>query len=157
MNNNILMLVFYEAQEAAKASNGTIVERLKAAMKATLNHYLAPDEDMALRAAIGGVMESYGNGSKEWELLEKEWKSLLNISTFLGAVQQGLKVELPEIDKSFEPVGIMKIWNESKDNAAPEWRKARQTATNTGSTKKPFVDYDPLHGNMTSAPDMRNI
>jgi len=115
MTDSILAIVFSQARSAINGNNGSITDRLKVAMGAARDNFLNPPDDTKIRAAVAAVMESYGEGSPEYDRLKWECQRINSLSAFLAATQAGLKVSIPENDNRFEPIGIMKIWEEVKD------------------------------------------
>lgn len=109
-----MVIAMNEVKHAVTVLDG-IENRLREAMKLTRNHWMCTDEDKRFRAAIGGVMLSYGIDSPEFKRLEKEFSSLHRLNIAINAAIQGIPVDFGEmVDdmKDVKQVGIMKLWKE---------------------------------------------
>jgi pyruvate-formate lyase-activating enzyme len=114
--NNLLSIIITEARSAATANGGSIADRFKAAARVTKNHWLVTNEDARFRGAVGGVMNSYGEGTPEYERLEKEIRMIRKYGAILAAASAGLEVSPPELEKGFEPIGLLNLWREVLDD-----------------------------------------
>ena len=104
--SNILEIGIFDAHDAAKVETD-LIEQLKAAMRATSNHWLIMNENEQFKAAVLGVMFCYGEGDDEYQRLKKE----LNL---LATISQRHPIDLSSLG-DFEPVGIAGIWREVKN------------------------------------------
>lgn len=103
-----LMIALTEAESAAKGET-TLIGRLKAAMRATKNHWMLTDEDGRFRAAVGAVLLL--SDEETQERIKKE----LTILRTLAAATNGVPVDFGglHIEKG-EAIGLIGIWNEVK-------------------------------------------
>lgn len=102
-----LMIAITEAESAAKKEK-TLIGRLKAAMRATKDHWMLTDEDGRFRAAVGAAMllsdeETQGRIKRELTVLKT-----------LSAAMNGVPVDFSAMSDIEEPIGLIKIWNEVK-------------------------------------------
>ena len=61
------------------------------------------------------VMLDYGKDSLEFEQLKNEMDELNKVSAALNAASVGVSVDFSKLiddDKTFEPIGLMKMWKE---------------------------------------------
>ena len=117
-----IMLAISEAEHAVRAlpADADIEARLRAAMGVTRKHWFCTAEPERFKAAVAAVMQSYGQGSPEWERLGREHRLLSRFSHALEATQAGVDVgwgsvfgELAEAERP-EPVGLLRLWNENE-------------------------------------------
>jgi hypothetical protein len=112
-----MRIAMTEAEPVVEAAEGDIVAKLKAAMSVTRNHWACTNEDQQFRSAIGAVMLHYGEGSEEFNRLKEEMAALQTVSAMINAAQAGVSVDfgsLADIGTDFEPIGIMKLWQQEK-------------------------------------------
>jgi hypothetical protein len=109
-----LMIAASEARHAIKNMSGDVVEKLKAAMKATRNHWMATNEDEQFKAAVIAVMLHYGEGTDEYNRLKWELENLKRFSAALSAAQAGISVDFTSVvqeeEKANKPIGLLKLW-----------------------------------------------
>lgn len=97
-----------QAESAAKGKE-SLVDRLKAAMRATKDHWLLTDEDGRFRAAIGGVLLI-----SDEETQERIKKELLILRTLSAAIE-GIPVNMGALQlEPGDAIGLMKLWKEIK-------------------------------------------
>jgi len=108
MSDNILLIAITEANSAIEEYDGTDIEgRLRAAMKATKDHWALTDENEQIRAAVIATCAVYGKDSDETKRLAAEWDNLTDIGHII------ISGMFPDTVKIIEnPVGIMKLWKE---------------------------------------------
>jgi hypothetical protein len=111
-----LSLMLTEAKAIIAEEQGSLLGMLKAAMKATRNHWMCLNEDKQFRAAVGAVMLHYGKDSEEYERLGKEMDSLNKASAVFTALQVGVPIdwESMETESDYEPIGLLKLWKNEK-------------------------------------------
>jgi hypothetical protein len=110
--DNCIAILITETKLAAEENGGSIVDRFKAAKEVAKSHWLVTNEDTRFRGAIGGVMMSYGEGTPEYERIEKEMRMLNQFSAMMQAAKAGLSVQAPDTEDGFEPIGLLKLWRE---------------------------------------------
>jgi predicted Zn-dependent peptidase len=113
MNDGVLAIGIHEAK-AAIQDPVDLKDALAMSMKAMKQFWLSTDDNVRFRAALGGVMQYYGQDSQEFEQLEWEIKQMKKLNAFLAAAQSGLEVKVPEIDETRKVIGIMAMWHETK-------------------------------------------
>lgn len=106
MNKAMFALVATECREAIK-NEATLEGRLRAAMKVAKHHWMMPDEDTKLKGAVASVYEVSDEETKA--RIEVELKSL----QYLSAMLAGVQVDLNSIPKLENPIGILKLWQET--------------------------------------------
>jgi len=104
-----LMLVANEAENACKGEPD-LRSKCVAAMKAARNHWMVTDDDKQFRGAIAGVMMAVGEGSAEYESLKVEVGAI----KAMNALFSGVPVDISQIPLPENPVGLIKLWQESK-------------------------------------------
>jgi len=109
-----IQIAMAEAKSDVEKAEGGLLEKLKAAMKATHDHWMVTNEDEQFRAAIGAVMVFYGQGSEEFKRLEWEMGNLNRFSAALSASQVGVSVDFGSIldEQEYEPIGLLKLWRD---------------------------------------------
>ena len=107
MNEAVLMIAVTEAKEAAKVE-ASLEGKLRAAMNATKNHWMATDQDTQFKAAIGAVLLLIDGEEKS--RLEEELLALKNVN----AMFSGVSVNIDAIKVPENPIGVMKMWQEIK-------------------------------------------
>lgn len=108
MNDTALRIAMAEAKGAVeRAGDGSLEDRLRAAMKATYRHWMATDEDVQFRAAVGGVLLATDDEAEK-ERLTAEVHQL----RLLSATLSGLPIDPEAITPLEEPIGIMRLWHE---------------------------------------------
>lgn len=121
MNNAVLSIAISELQSEIRQTEGDMVAKMKVSMKYMRNHWMITNEDEQFRAAVGGVLEFYGQGSEEWMRLEEEMTNIKKASALVQALQAGIPVDVEsmleeqEIPK-YEPIGLLKLWHASASN-----------------------------------------
>lgn len=114
MLTNQMMIAISETRGVLESVTGDIKAKLTVAMRNTYGHWIVTDEDEQFRSAVGAVMMHYGEGSDEFRRLEAEMRQIQKISAMIQAAQAGLSVSPPEIDESFEPIGLLGLWHKAK-------------------------------------------
>ncbi len=112
-----MQIAMSEAHTTSAATDGSLEEKVKAAMGRTVDHWMCTVEDERFRAAIGGVMLDCGEGSEGWQRLADEIAGITKVSAMINAAQAGLVVDLERSDITaplHEPLGLLKLWNEVK-------------------------------------------
>jgi len=106
--NNTLIIPFSEAKHAAEGLED-IEDILKAAMKATKNHWMVANEDEQFQAALAATLCLCKDEDKE--RFEKEVRNLKILSSALS----GVPVDWGATEEIENPIGIMDIWNKIDD------------------------------------------
>jgi hypothetical protein len=114
MNDNLLAIALSDAKVDVDEEGGDLTNRLKIAMKATMHHWLITDEGLRFKAAVGAVMQSFGEGSTEWEQIKKELQMINQLNAMMVASKAGLIVSMPEPQEDFKPIGLLKLWEDIK-------------------------------------------
>lgn len=107
MNTTAQAIAAAEARHVVKVEDA-LEDRLKATMKATRGHWMATDEDDQLYAAIGAV---YALASEEEK---KQITNELEHLKILSALLSGVPVDFEAIPPLANPIGIMKLWQDTK-------------------------------------------
>jgi hypothetical protein len=107
---NVLLIAAAEARLAAE-SETTLEGRVRAAMKATVNHWMAVDEDSRFKAAVAAAIEL--SAGDERDLLEREMRALAALS----ASMTGIPVNFDEIEFPENPIGLLGMWAQVKGSA----------------------------------------
>src|SRR3990172_7035083 len=81
---------------------------LRAAMKATHNHWMVLDEDVQFRMAVGAVL--LVAPEEDREILTGELKSL----QILSAIMSGVPVDIASVKIPEKSFGLMKMWHQVK-------------------------------------------
>jgi hypothetical protein len=105
-----------DAERAAVACHG-IRERLQAAMAATVDHWLVTSDEERFRAAVGGVLLTYDQGSEEFARLQSEVQAIARMSAALTAAAAGVPVDWSSVTEGLEhePFNIVLMWRQTKD------------------------------------------
>lgn len=112
--NNLIALVATEAAEAAKQTDGSLEDKLRAAMRKGYRHWMVTDENDQLMGALEGAARVLPDEDVE------RIKAELRLFQALGAATAGVPVDfgalLPDEDDEDrpEPIGIRKLWDEIK-------------------------------------------
>jgi hypothetical protein len=117
--NPTVMLCVAEAKDAIQASKETsLAKQLKVAMRNTRKSWCITNEEEQFKAAVVAVMSLQDEDGKA--RLVEEFKALQRFGAMIAAAAVGLSVDLASVlsdvpeDKD-RWVGLMKIWNESKE------------------------------------------
>ena len=103
-----LMIAMTEAKIAAEGEE-SLTGRLKAAMRATKNHWMLTNEDGRFRAAVGAVLLL--SDEETQERIKKE----LTVLKTLSAAVDGVPVNFEAVlIKEEEVIGLIGMWNEVK-------------------------------------------
>lgn len=109
-----LLIATAEARHACKGEPD-LMERIKKAMRAALDHWMETDEAQQFRAAVAAaILESEG---AEKERLERSAAALNRLGAILSALQAGVAVDLEaEVSKPREDdlIPLRKLWDEIK-------------------------------------------
>lgn len=97
-----------KARQAAEKET-TLEGRIRAAMKATRQHWMATEEDDQFKAAVAAIYELSDEPTRSKIL--KEMEALRNINALISGVPVDLAA-LPEPDP--EPIGLLNYWREVK-------------------------------------------
>lgn len=73
--------------------------------------FMTTIEDEQFRAAVGGLLLSYGAGSPEFERITIEMQQIQRLSTLITASQLGMMAELPDPPEDFKPIGLLGLWH----------------------------------------------
>lgn len=90
----------------ANAKEQPLEDRLRSAMKAGRNFWMSTNEDIRFRGSIGAVLLHCSD--EERERLSEELDVLKNFSALLG----GVAVDMTQIKKPDNPIGLMKMWRD---------------------------------------------
>lgn len=111
-----MQIAVHEAKGEVERAGGGLEDRLRAAMKATKNHWMCTDEEKQLKSACAAVMLHYGQGSEECERIAQEVKQLGKLAALINASRAGLSVGVEGlaegVDDKRAPVGLLKLWRE---------------------------------------------
>ena len=113
----MLMICAVEARHAAERAGADPVAQLKAAMSATVNHWMVLDEDTQFRGAIAGVlMLAKDRGDDDTRVrIEREVKLLRGLAVATSGVPVNFTALLGEEgDEKPEPFGLSKMWRDLK-------------------------------------------
>lgn len=91
----------------------TLEDRLRATMLAAQDFWMSVDDNVRFQAAIGAVLVSYAEDSEERHHLLRSCESLRKLNAYLGAVQAGLDVKVPELEPDVLP--LFKMWQAAKE------------------------------------------
>ena len=92
-----------------------LVDRLRAAMENTKDHWMCTDEDGRFLAACLAAVD--GGTEEDRERVLSEIENIRKFSAFIAAAEAGLKIDadsLPKVEDQKEPIGLMKLWREVK-------------------------------------------
>jgi hypothetical protein len=112
--NNLIALVATEAAEAAKRTEGTLEDKLRAAMRKGYRHWMVTDENDQLMGSLEGAARVLPD--EDVARIEAE----LRLFQALSAASSGVPVDferlLPddEDEERPKPIGIRKLWDEVK-------------------------------------------
>jgi hypothetical protein len=110
MISNAVRIGIATIQDELEGQDGTLEGTLVLAMQKAKNLWCCPNPDEQFRAATGAVMLHYGEGSEQFKRLVWEMGQINLLSAFLEARDRGLKVEIPEPDDTYEPIGLLGMW-----------------------------------------------
>lgn len=96
-----------ENRERLQAA-ATAADKLRVAFKGARNHWMFTDEDEQMRGAIGAAMHHMS--TEDREIIEKELRALQAIS----AATRGLPINFEAVEIPENPIGILKLWADSK-------------------------------------------
>lgn len=110
-------IVAMEAQAACEGE-GDLTERIRKAMRAARNHWMAPGENDQFRGAIAGaLMASQGD---ERDRIERSAKALNRLGAMLQALQAGVPADLEGMaaeKQEDDLIPLRKIWDEVREAA----------------------------------------
>ncbi len=107
MNNCVLIGITEIKQSMDNAAS--IEDRFKSAIKQAKNHWLVTNEDDQLKMAIGAVLVTATEDEKE--RINKELDTIRTMNAAIG----GVPIDLESLDMNYEPIGILKLWGEIKE------------------------------------------
>lgn len=116
--NETAMMVEMTAAKGFVPVEGTLEEKIKAAMKAVKNRRegmmgWATTDDELFRIAVGAVLISVPVDSEEFRLLDHSVKALTKLNAALQAAQKGIRIDWESVTP--EPgtiIPILKWWQE---------------------------------------------
>ena len=116
--NAKIAIAMTEATAALDKSNG-IEENIKIAMRITKDHWICSDPDQQFYAALAAVVGLYGDESPEADRIEWECNKIKKAAVLLDAAQSGVIDDIDQMikdlkkdAKKYEPIHILKIWDE---------------------------------------------
>lgn len=118
--NNLVLIAMTEAKAAVEKTEGGLVEKLEASMRAVSNHWMVTNKDEQFQAAIGAVMDFYGGESEEVRHIEWEIGNIKRINSVLNSASNGIQLDwetVIEESDEFESVGLINMWQEVNENA----------------------------------------
>ena len=108
--DNVFLVVTTEAKHAAVENSGTLRDVVLAAMKPCRDHWLEPNDNRCLHAAIVGAMAALGElgRTEERRALQAEYDILCKLAS--GTIEDviELSAQVPE------PLGLLAMWEEEK-------------------------------------------
>lgn len=116
MNDTIIAITAQDISQEIDTSL-SLVDRLKFAMHQARNHWMAIDDEDQIMGAIGAVLLTYPGSSEEYIHIKWELEQIRKLSLILTKAQKNEPYDVDSFvdgyDK-YEPIGIMKLWRESK-------------------------------------------
>ena len=103
------MIAVTEAEEAAK-QEVDLKDKIIAAMKVTEDHWMITDEDLRFKAAIAGAISACLSENSKERIIEE-----VNALSCLSTMLSGGSVDLSEIKMPENPIGLMKLWMDIKE------------------------------------------
>ena len=88
----------------------TLEDKLRAAMKEGHDYWASTDDDLRLRASVGAVISGMDRDSDDYQRIILELQNL----RALGAALSGVPVAFDQIEPMENPVGIVKLWEETR-------------------------------------------
>ena len=123
MKGNVPASVMIGAQILAKRAVGdTPEQRFRSIIKRSVlsdGVFMCSNEDEEFRAAVGGLILSYPDGSEEQERIQAEMRGLNQVSMMLQAAELGMAVS-PEFEAIEKPIGLIGIWRDRNKPTTPE-------------------------------------
>lgn len=110
--NNIVLFAAIDAETAAKTAGGTLENRLRAAMQATANHWMATNEEDQFNGAMQGCARTCDDAERE--VLEAEIERLNLLSAMMSNVPVGIEAITARLEAMPESIGAQKMWREVK-------------------------------------------
>lgn len=112
--NEIVLIAAVEAETAAKAAEDTTLEgRLRAAMQATANHWMATNEDDQFLAACEGTARVVDDEDRE--RIEASLRLLQTLSAAASGVPVDFDALLPDgAEDRPKPARLQPLWREVK-------------------------------------------
>jgi hypothetical protein len=114
MSHTLLIAISETKANLADKKFERVDDLLRAAMKATRNHWLVTTEDERFRAAVGAAMLLASDTDKE--RIRREIETLKRFSAAMVAAQQGVVVDFASVLPLEEPkdvIGLMNLWRET--------------------------------------------
>ena len=109
MSNIQVAIAMIEAENRNELKAATTAEdKLRAAFKGARNHWMFTDEDEQMRGAIGAALHHMK--PEERVRVEAELRALQSLS----AATRGIPVNFEAIEIPENPIGILKMWADSK-------------------------------------------
>lgn len=111
--STIQAIVATEAREAARETEGTLEDKLRAAMRKSYRHWMATDENDQLMGALEGTAQVVDEESVE--RIQHE----LRMFQALSVASSGIPVDFEQLlgdpdEEKPKPIGIRKLWDEVK-------------------------------------------
>jgi hypothetical protein len=114
--DNLILIAAVDAEHAAKGTQGSLEDRLHAAMQATATHWMVTDEDSQFKAAVLGCRRTCDED--ETERIDAELRRM----QLLAGLMSGLPIDVDRLTaqmeaETAEPLAAQKMWREVKDGA----------------------------------------
>ncbi len=106
--NKAMAIAATEAKCAAEKETG-LVERLKAAMRVTKDHWLCTRETEQIACAVAAVVSISGEDEKE--KLKLEWEVLKAYGR--GDFTESLHLS-QDLGEDYEPIGLIDLWKSTR-------------------------------------------
>lgn len=116
------MIVAMEAKSAGEGIDN-IEDRLLACMKASVNHWMAVNEDDQFRGAVTAAYDLSNDDEK------RRIEGTMKVLNALSVATTGIPVDLARVDtESFEPLPLVKLWQRAKGSVSPSQAEAAQAS-----------------------------
>ena len=106
-SDTMVSIAAMSAQAAAEKGD-TLEDKLRAAMRETMNFWMTTDEDVRFRGAVGAVLLCCSEEEKT--RLEEELMALRSLS----AMTAGVPVDPSRLKVPENPIRLLKLWKEAK-------------------------------------------
>jgi hypothetical protein len=95
---NVMMINAEYGAEAARATVGTLEDRVKASMRAVLEENWMDRKQMTLfQAAMAGALMSCDSGDGDWHQIVDSLEALRKVGAFLELAKIGFKADMPPL------------------------------------------------------------
>lgn len=108
-----MLIAITQARAAAEGDDRDVEDRLRAAMKATRNHWMCRDEDAQFRSACAGVLLVLDEDDPDRTRIRLEMETLRNLSLLIEGAPLDVERAFPDTVDPEGFIGLMQLWTEA--------------------------------------------